>query len=208
MAVCVPPRSRGRGPLDRARPGDRTLGDLLQRRGVRPTDGSSVEALHLAATPPARLRPVRVFPPDLPLRVDLEPRGVRAPRRLAPPATRRPPGRALLLLRRPLLDRSLRDRGAPARQLLARRLPRAAAREHARHHRRRGGRGLGAPPRIDARRPLAPRALQLEQGGPYLWRIPRDAERGMRGPGLGVADERPVAPLRGDAPLEQPAHRA
>src|SRR2546430_5203742 len=90
-----------------------------------------------------------------------------------------------------------------ARQLLARRLPRAAAREHARHHRRRGGRGLGAPPRIDARRQLAPGAMQLEQGGPYLWRIPRDAERGMRGPGPGVADQRLIAPLRSDAALAQ-----
>src|SRR5207249_8049766 len=140
--------------------------------------------------------------------------------------------------------RSIRDRGAPARRLLARRLPRAAARahalhlrrpgparhgdddaeharelrhavgaepeavEHARHHRRRGGRGLGAPPRIDARRQLAPGAMQLERVGPYLWRIPRDAERGMRVPGLVVADERLIASIRSDAALEQLANGA
>src|SRR3989442_13129798 len=131
LAASGPPRSRRRGPLDRARTGDRALGELFQRRGVRPPDGPSVEALHLAAAPPARLRPVRVLPPDLPLRVDLEPRGVRAARRLAPPSARRPPWRALLLLRRPLLDRSLRARGAPSRPLLTLCLPRAAARAHA-----------------------------------------------------------------------------
>src|SRR5881296_4553054 len=50
--------------------------------------------------------------------------------------------------------------------------------------------------------------MQLEQVGPYLWRIPRDAERGMRVPGLVVADERLIASIRSDAALEQLANGA
>ena len=38
-----------RGPQHRDRPGDRPLGKLLQRGGLRPSDGPAVEALHLAA---------------------------------------------------------------------------------------------------------------------------------------------------------------
>src|SRR5439155_797469 len=117
LEASGPARPRRRSPLHRARTGDRALGELLQRGGLRAADGPALEALHLAPAPPARLRPVRVFPPDLPLRVALGPHGVRAPRRRAPRATRRPPGRALLLLRRPLLGRPLRDRSASARQL-------------------------------------------------------------------------------------------
>ncbi|MEK7387235.1 MAG: RtcB family protein, partial [candidate division NC10 bacterium] len=50
--------------------------------------------------------------------------------------------------------------------------------------------------------------MQLEQLGPYLWRIPRDAERGMRVPGLVVADERLIAAIKSDASLEQLANGA
>jgi tRNA-splicing ligase RtcB len=50
--------------------------------------------------------------------------------------------------------------------------------------------------------------VQLEQLGPYLWRIPRDAERGMRVPGLVVADERLIAAIKSDASLEQIANGA
>src|SRR5437899_10548071 len=45
--------------------------------------------------------------------------------------------------------------------------------------------------------------MQLERVGPYLWRIPRDEGRGMRVPGLIVADEHLIASIRSDASLEQ-----
>ncbi|MGH7276141.1 MAG: RtcB family protein [Candidatus Rokuibacteriota bacterium] len=48
--------------------------------------------------------------------------------------------------------------------------------------------------------------MQLEQVGPYLWRIPRDEARGMRVPGLVVADARLIAAIRSDASLEQLAN--
>src|SRR5205814_8504846 len=50
--------------------------------------------------------------------------------------------------------------------------------------------------------------MQLEQVGPYLWRIPRDEGRGMRVPGLIVADEHLIASIRSDASLEQLANGA
>jgi tRNA-splicing ligase RtcB len=50
--------------------------------------------------------------------------------------------------------------------------------------------------------------MQLEQVGPYLWRIPRDEARGMRVPGLVVADARLIAAIRTDASLEQLANAA
>jgi tRNA-splicing ligase RtcB len=50
--------------------------------------------------------------------------------------------------------------------------------------------------------------MRLEQVGPQLWRIPRDERRGMRVPGLVVADERLIAAIRGDASLEQLANGA
>jgi tRNA-splicing ligase RtcB len=50
--------------------------------------------------------------------------------------------------------------------------------------------------------------MQLEQVGPQLWRIPRDERRGMRVPGLVVADERLIASIRSDASLEQLANGA
>ncbi len=50
--------------------------------------------------------------------------------------------------------------------------------------------------------------MQLEQLGPYLWRIPRDPERGMRVPGLVVADERLIGSIKSDASLEQLANGA
>jgi tRNA-splicing ligase RtcB len=50
--------------------------------------------------------------------------------------------------------------------------------------------------------------MQLEQVGPYLWRIPRDEARGMRVPGLVVADALLIAAIRTDASLEQLANAA
>src|SRR5437016_12444465 len=50
--------------------------------------------------------------------------------------------------------------------------------------------------------------MQLERLGPYLWRIPRDEGRGMRVPGLIVADEHLIASIRSDASLEQLANGA
>jgi tRNA-splicing ligase RtcB len=50
--------------------------------------------------------------------------------------------------------------------------------------------------------------MQLEQVGPYLWRIPRDERRGMRVPGLVVADARLIDSIRSDASLQQLANGA
>ena len=50
--------------------------------------------------------------------------------------------------------------------------------------------------------------MQLERVGPYLWRIPQDASRGMRVPGLVVADDRLIESIRSDASLEQVANGA
>src|SRR5436190_2736637 len=50
--------------------------------------------------------------------------------------------------------------------------------------------------------------MQLEQVGPQLWRIPRDEGRGMRVPGLVVADRHLIAGIRSDASLEQLANGA
>ena len=50
--------------------------------------------------------------------------------------------------------------------------------------------------------------MQLERVGPYLWRIPRDASRGMRVPGLVVADDRLIESIKSDASLDQLANGA
>jgi len=50
--------------------------------------------------------------------------------------------------------------------------------------------------------------MRLERVGPYLWRIPRDASRGMRVPALVVADDRLIDSIRSDASLEQIANGA
>jgi len=50
--------------------------------------------------------------------------------------------------------------------------------------------------------------MQLERVGPYLWRIPRDPGRGMRVPGLVVADARLIESIKSDASLEQVANGA
>ena len=50
--------------------------------------------------------------------------------------------------------------------------------------------------------------MQLERVGPYLWRIPQDASRGMRVPGLVVADDHLIASIRSGASLEQLANGA
>src|SRR5439155_3164469 len=140
-----------------ARAGDRALGELLQRGGVRGAHRSAVEALHLAPAAAARLHPVRVLPPDVPLRIAVGPPGLRSARRLARPPAPQPTRRALLLLPRSLLRRTLRDRGPQARQLLAGLLPRSAARESRRRAGRRRGSRLGEAPRRVARRALSGR---------------------------------------------------
>ncbi|MBI1847549.1 MAG: RtcB family protein [Candidatus Rokubacteria bacterium] len=50
--------------------------------------------------------------------------------------------------------------------------------------------------------------MNLEQVSPYLWRIPRDAGRGMRVPALVVADRALLDLIRRDASLEQLANGA
>ncbi len=50
--------------------------------------------------------------------------------------------------------------------------------------------------------------MNVERVAPYLWRIPRDDMRGMRVPGLVVADEALIASIRSDASLEQLANGA
>jgi len=44
--------------------------------------------------------------------------------------------------------------------------------------------------------------------GPYLWRIPQDAIRGMRVPGLVIADDHLIESIRSDSSLEQVANGA
>src|SRR5262249_9161460 len=71
----------------------------------------------------------------------------------------------------------------------------------------------GWPGRADGppnRRPPAERegGMRLERGGPYLWRIPQDAGRGMGGPALVVADDRLIESIRSDASLDQIANGA
>jgi tRNA-splicing ligase RtcB len=50
--------------------------------------------------------------------------------------------------------------------------------------------------------------MDVERVGPYLWRIPADRRRGMRVPGLVVADDRLMAAIRREAALEQVANGA
>jgi len=50
--------------------------------------------------------------------------------------------------------------------------------------------------------------VRLERVGSYLWRIPQDESRGMRVPGLVVADDRLIESIRSDASLEQVANGA
>jgi tRNA-splicing ligase RtcB len=50
--------------------------------------------------------------------------------------------------------------------------------------------------------------MNVERVGEYLWRIPRDAQAGMRVPALVVADERLMARIRGEASLTQLANGA
>jgi len=50
--------------------------------------------------------------------------------------------------------------------------------------------------------------MKLERVGPYLWRIPMDAQPGMRVPGLIVADDVLMAHIRTEASLQQLANGA
>jgi len=85
-----------------------------------------------------------------------------------------------------------------------------AAREHVGIIVAVAGVGLGGAVRAStARPPLAPGAMQLERWVLYLWRIPREPERGMRVPGPGPSPTSAViASIRSDAALEQLANGA
>ena len=50
--------------------------------------------------------------------------------------------------------------------------------------------------------------MRVERVGPYLWRIPQDAQPGMRVPALVVADDALMAHIRGEASLAQLANGA
>ena len=50
--------------------------------------------------------------------------------------------------------------------------------------------------------------MQVERVSTYLWRVPQDSRRGMRVPGLVVADEGLMDAIRSDASLEQVANGA
>ena len=50
--------------------------------------------------------------------------------------------------------------------------------------------------------------MQLERVSPYLWRVPQDKARGMRVPGLVVADDTLIEAIRRDASLQQVANGA
>ncbi len=83
------------------------------------------------AAPTAAVRPGRLLSSHVPLRIAVGSGHLPDARAVAQTEASRPTGRAVLLLRRPLLRGPLRDRVAPARQLLARRFPGAAARKRA-----------------------------------------------------------------------------
>src|SRR5499426_1777538 len=50
--------------------------------------------------------------------------------------------------------------------------------------------------------------MRVERVSEYLWRVPQDAARGMRVPGLVVADAALMESIRSDASLEQVANGA
>src|SRR5205823_5833113 len=50
--------------------------------------------------------------------------------------------------------------------------------------------------------------VRLERVGTYLWQIPQDTGRGMRVPGLVIADEQLIESIRSDASLDQIANGA
>src|SRR5213080_3707047 len=50
--------------------------------------------------------------------------------------------------------------------------------------------------------------MQIERVGPYVWRIPRDAQAGMRVPAIVVADDVLMAHIRSEASLTQLANGA
>ena len=72
-------RRRGdvRGPVHPPRPGDRTVGQLVQPGAVRPAHRPAVGAGDRRRAPARRLRVGDDVPPDVPLRVAVEPRPVR-----------------------------------------------------------------------------------------------------------------------------------
>src|SRR6185503_6592182 len=95
----------------RAWAGDRSMGELLQRGSVRPPHRPAVEDVHLATASAAAVRPGRVLPSDVPLRVAVGPRGVRPARLRAPRPSHAGARRAVPRLRRALLARPALHRG-------------------------------------------------------------------------------------------------
>ena len=130
-------------PLGRPGPGDRPLGQFLQRGGLRAPHQPPVEALHLrapAAPDPDRRR---VLPPHLPLRIAVGPRSLPPPGAGAAAPARAGPGHDVPGVPRALFGRPVLDRGAADGQPDARALPGRPDREHPG---RRAGRGRHSPP--------------------------------------------------------------
>ena len=140
---CAASTSRRRASVDRA--GDRPVGELLQRGGVRRADRSS------RGSSTSRRRTGRRASRSSTTSIPRSSTSRCGTSRCSScscswlrPRLRDRPGALFFCLHRALLDRSLRHRGDPARQLLDRLVPRAAAREP----RRRRGRDRRA--RLDA----------------------------------------------------------
>ena len=150
-----------------ARPGDRSVGQLVQPGAVRPTDGPALGAGDRRRAPARRVSARHDVPSDVPLRVAVEPRPVRGAvvdRRALAAAPRQPDGRLRRRLRRrPVVGREPAHRpgqrgGRPARQPVD---------GHPRHRRRRRLHRVGDPPR---RRHLAAAATR-----PATTNAPADA---------------------------------
>ena len=217
-------------PSLRHRAGDRPLGELLQRGSVRAADEPAVEALHLAASTGRRATrssttsiPTFLYESlwDLAMFILLV--------AWLRPRLREQPGALFFAYIGAVLDRPLPHRGHPPGQLLGRALPRRAAGEPRWACSWRSwdwpGRdtapSAGCPAESAPRAPRSARggspterresptmAVNLERVGPFLWRIPPDARRGMRVPALVVADDTLMAAIRTDASLEQIANGA
>ncbi len=97
------------------RPGHGSVGQLVQPGTLRPSDGSAVGAGDRRRASTARVRRVRDVPPDLPLRVSVEPCRVRVPD-VGGPAIPTRPRSGGGAVRHELHGRSGVDRGAAHRQ--------------------------------------------------------------------------------------------
>src|SRR5207244_10624237 len=103
-------------------------------------------------------------------------------------------------------------RSPSPRQLLAGSVPGAAARQPGRRRHRHRRSGLAPSPphrrRVAVVRERYPESMNVERVGPYLWRIPPEAQAGMRVPALIVADDVLMAHIRTEASLTQLANGA